>query len=96
MSSVNLIKETEDIDRYVRLGMPEGVEPLAKGVRVLLGRIQELERALMPFARVGARPSDGKELVLVYHKDCQAAFAKLSKALAEAAAPQPEEYLPAE
>ena len=94
--SNNLILEVERIERYMREGFPEGVEPLAKDVPLLLHRINELEVALVPFARAGLQENDGKPLIHVYQKDCKRAFDKLSRRVAIATRPVVVEEYPAE
>lgn len=94
MSNVSL--EVDQIRDYVRRGMPEGGEPVLKSLNILFRRIEELERALTPFARQGLIDNEGKPLIQVYHKDCQTAYRSLSSRYAESLkAPEPE-YLPAE
>jgi hypothetical protein len=92
MAAPNLILQTEQVEDYVRKGAPDGTEPLGRAVPVLLARIQELERALIPFARVAARGNpQNLPLVQVYFKDCESAKLKLSRAAALAVMPQPSE-----
>lgn len=94
MSNVSI--QVEQIKDYMRRGMPEGGEPVIKEIPTLFRRIEELERALVPFARQGLVDNEGKPLVNVYHKDCQHAYRTLSTRFAESLrAPEPE-YLPAE
>lgn len=97
MSNVsNLSIEVEEIRDYVRRGMPEGGEPVLKSLNVLFRRIEELERAVVPFARQAVVDNEGRPLIQVYHKDCQTAYRTLSSRYAESIkAPEPE-YLPAE
>jgi len=87
----------ENIKDYMRRGYPEGVEPLLKEMPILFGRIEELERALIPFARQGVKDNEGKPLVYVNHNDCKKAFNALSsdKAAGPMSTPEPE-YWPAE
>ena len=88
----------ESIKNYMRKGYPEGIAPLLKDIPVLFGRIEELERALVPFARKGPGNNDGVPLLQVYHSDCQKAFNVLSSDKANdgvMTTPEPE-YWPAE
>jgi len=94
MSNVSL--EVENIRDYMRRGMPEGGEPLIKSIPVLFRRIEELERALIPFARQGIKDNEGLPLTQVYHRDCQTAYKALSSKFAESVRPPEPEYLPAE
>jgi len=92
----NLSLEVENIKDYMRKGMPEGAEPVIKSINVLFRRIEELEHALIPFARQGLASNEDKPLILVYHKHCQAAYKTLSARVAESVRPPEPEYLPAE
>ena len=92
----NLSTETDKIIAYYKRGMDDGAEPLIRSMPVLIRRIEELERALIPFARQGLKDNHGLPLIQVYHKDCLNAFKSLSSAAAEAAKPAEPEYLPAE
>lgn len=88
----------ENIKDYMRRGYPEGVEVLLKDMPILFGRIDELERALVPFARKGVANNDGLPLVQVYHNDCKKAYDVLSSDVAQKGVlttPEPE-YWPAE
>ncbi len=90
--AINLILEIEQIEDYVRRGAPEGTEPLAKAMPALFARITELEKALIPFARVAARGNPANTpLTSVYFADCQNALNKLSRDAALAAQPIPSE-----
>lgn len=74
---MNHIPDVERIEHAMRLGWPEGTSELHKEVPVLLKRIQELETALIPFARVAtseATAGMSANLVHVYLKDCVKAF----------------------
>jgi hypothetical protein len=77
----NTIKTIESIKKRIRLGYPEGVDTLSsKQIPQLLARIEELERALEPFARVAAlNATFPTELVNVYLRDCDAALDKLDQ-----------------
>ena len=89
--------EVERVKDYMRRGYPEGIEPLLKSMPVLLGRIEELERALVPFARKGVDDNGGLPLLQVYHADCKKAFNVLSSEKADGPRTTPEpEYWPAE
>lgn len=92
----NLSLEVENIRDYLRRGMPEGGEHVVKSVGVLFRRIEELERALIPFARRGLVDNENKPLINVYHKDCKTAYDVLSEEAARASQPAEPEYLPAE
>lgn len=92
----NLSIEVDQIRDYMRRGMPEGGEPVIKSINVLFNRIEELERALIPFARQGLAKNDNRPLIEVYHKDCQKAFKTLSSRYAQSVKPPEPEYLPAE
>jgi len=61
-----------------------------RDIPLLLARIDELERALQPFARVGNTPS-GSPLVHVYHKDCVSAALMLTPIITIAPAEIPAE-----
>ncbi len=92
MAKPNLIIEVEQIEDYMRRGAPEGTEPLGRAVPMLIARIVELERALMPFARIAARGNPTNvPLVSVYYNDCVKAQEKLSREAALAVMPVPSE-----
>jgi hypothetical protein len=75
----NSIKSVEEVKKRIRFGYPEGVDNLSsKQIPHLLTRIEELERALEPFARVSVINQEfPTELVQVYLKDCDAAREQL-------------------
>lgn len=86
----NLILQVEQVEDYMRRGAPEGTEPLARAMPALIARIEELERALIPFARIAARGNPTNvPLVQVYFSDCQHAQSKLSRQAALAVMPNP-------
>lgn len=90
----NLIVQVEEVQNYLRREMPEGGEWLVRRVPMLLRRIEELERALIPFARQSTREKQLKTkvpLTQVYIKDCDVAMSVLSRAASIAAMPKPTE-----
>jgi hypothetical protein len=90
----NLIVQVEEVQDYLRREMPEGGEWVIRRVPMLLRRIEELERALIPFARQSAREKQFKTkvpLTQVYIKDCDHAMTVLSRAASLAALPAPTE-----
>lgn len=90
----NLILEVEEIEKYIRMELPEGGEWLIKRVPTLLRRINELERALIPFARQASREEAANSklpLTNVNIGDCQKARTILSRQAAIAALPEPSE-----
>ena len=88
--------QVEEIKDYLRRGMPEGGEPVIKSLPVLFRRIEELEHALVPFARQGLANNENKPLIYVYHKDCVTALNILSSKVAKQNLPPEAEYIPAE
>lgn len=89
--------QVEEIKDYMRRGYPEGIEVLLKSMPVLFGRIEELERALVPFARKGVDDNGGLPLLYVNHSDCKKAYGVLSSDMASGPKTTPEpEYWPAE
>ena len=89
----NRSREAERVRIRVKNGFPNGVdEESALDLKVLLMRIDELESALTPFARVAQIPSTS-ELVPVYFSHCQTALS----VMAQNTGPQPmkEFYFPA-
>jgi hypothetical protein len=92
----NLSKAADDIKSYYAKGMEEGAGPLIKDLPILFRRIEELERALAPFARIGLRDNGNLPLIQVYHKDCKHAFETLSEKNALELKKAEEQYLPAE
>lgn len=75
----NRIQVVEQVKKRIRFGYPEGVDTLSsKQIPQLLARIEELERALEPFARASVSNQEfPRELVQVYLLDCDAARDKL-------------------
>src|SRR4051812_11104731 len=68
------------------LGWPEGTTHLYKVIPQLIARIEELENALYPFARVAAAEQGNvapPQLSHVYLKDCKLAFDVLDPKQAE-------------
>lgn len=67
------------IKEEVTKGLPDGLdESLLKNIPILFERIDELERALAPFARaVQPNATSGRELIEVYFKDCVNAMGML-------------------
>lgn len=83
-------------DQYSK-GMPDGIDEryIREAIPVLFRRIEELQNALKPFAKVGlAEKGVNKELVTVYHADCDAACNVM--AYENSIQPKKEEYWPAE
>jgi hypothetical protein len=93
----NHIKLVEEVITRKNKGYPTGVDDTSlKQIPILLKRIEELENALAPFARVASRfDSNTQELVDVYAKDCREAFSALD--LSDSIQLRPQEILyPAE
>jgi hypothetical protein len=94
----NRIRQVEEVIKRVRTGYQNGVDADSqKQIPEMLARIDELERALQPFARIAALNAKfPKELVEVYLHDCNRAWAMLDSK--QSLAPKPEEPfgLPAE
>lgn len=69
----NIINEVNRIrDDYLK-GMPDGLDEkfFANDVPYLFARIEQLENALVPFARVVEQNKGfNKPLIPVYYKDC--------------------------
>jgi hypothetical protein len=78
----NLIALVEEARKRVRAGFPEGSDNIsAQQLPILLRRIDELEAALMPFARIGSRiDSTTPELVDCYRNHCAKAYEVLDPA----------------
>lgn len=72
----NLIKIVEQVEKEYQMGMPDGLtNEFLVNIRVLFGRINELERALIPFARAYSVNKPFKEEMLnIYKSDCENAF----------------------
>lgn len=74
----NLSKLCEDIVKEYTMGMPDGVdEVFLRKLPVLFERINELEQALYPFARLGNRSlsnAEKAELIYCNTKDCVEAY----------------------
>lgn len=80
----NLIPQCQEIEKWIRKGMPGGVQRAHQDIPVLLRRIRELENTLAPFARIAvfnkSVASKPDTLVHATFKDCQEAFNKLDPA----------------
>lgn len=68
--------QIEDIRKRVKAGFPNGVDMEShQHIPLLLGRIDELEHAMLPFARIGSTLSSSEpELREVYTRDLSHAF----------------------
>lgn len=75
----NLTHQVEQVQKRIKMGFPDGVDETSRTqLQVLLARIQELERALIPFARLAIRPAhDTDELIYCYRTDAIAAWQML-------------------
>lgn len=93
----NLMKYVEKLHKDYMRGMPDGLdEEYFKQIPLLFARIDELERALLPFAQTANRERKyGKELVEVYVKDCENAYDMVALEKAREL-PEPEIYYPAQ
>ena len=71
----NRLRFVEKLMDEFRKGMPDGLSiEYFKQVPVLFARIQELEHALVPFARAADRERKFKnELISIYLADCEIA-----------------------
>jgi hypothetical protein len=73
----NHISDVERITDSMRRGWPDGAHDAHREIPKLLQRIQELENALVPFARVAVTEKSSNpqyqlvQLVHVYLKDCE-------------------------
>ncbi len=83
----NKIPAVEAIQKEIKMGYPNGVSEAYKMISVLMARIDELERALQPFARValGDTFSGPEDMVNVYMKHCQGAWRQLDSKQGEQA-----------
>jgi hypothetical protein len=95
---MNHIFIVEEVDKRVRTGYPNGVDETSiKQLPLLLKRIQELENALAPFARIGARSGPGElPLQNCYTKDCVEAYNVLDPSNTWRAKPVQQQEIPAE
>jgi hypothetical protein len=79
----NHINSVANIRKEKALGYPKGTSDLHNAIPYLLARIDELENALTPFARVALSDKDNPTPPLmsqVYTKDCRTAFDALDPA----------------
>jgi hypothetical protein len=62
----------DEIKSMVRKGYPDGLDTAtaARQISVLVARVTELERALLPFVKVGSSPNYGDTMVSVQFKNC--------------------------
>lgn len=77
----NRINQVEEVIRRVKAGFPSGVDTeSASHIPWLLSRIEELEAALVPFARVGATLTNNEPPLREVYTDALAnAYAMLDK-----------------
>lgn len=77
----NLIPQVELVIKRKAAGFPSGVdEESARQIPVLLARIDELERALVPFGKAYLTNQEfPRQLVEVYFKDCAKAWELLDR-----------------
>ena len=91
----NVAVEADLIRRRAKAGFPDGVENTAlRDMQVLLRRVDELERAIVPFVRVGTLPNHGDPMVSLEHRLCVNAAMIMDRLNTAARAPVQEEYLP--
>ena len=78
----NYIKHVELIRREIAKGMPDGLtEDFLRKLPDLFTRIEELERALVPFARAFKNNEQFNDTMLrVYKENCKEAFYVLDSA----------------
>lgn len=76
----NYMRFSEDIRIEMERGLPNGLDNMfSRKLPFLMKRLDELERALAPFARLyDISRNDNQELIYAYKKDCQQAFNVLS------------------
>lgn len=93
----NRILQVEEIIKRVKAGYPSGVDTEShKQIPILLARIEELEAALVPFARIGATLTNNEpEIRDVYTKDVKAAYEVMDRRLAYGPAPIEDFGIPA-
>lgn len=85
-----------DAKRGFQHGIDE--QQYVRDVKILLNRINELERAISPFAKVGTLSSYGDSMVSVSYQNCIDAARVMDRQNSVGAGPRPPEpeYLPAE
>jgi hypothetical protein len=94
----NLSLPVDEIKNTVRRAYPDGLDSAtaAKHISVLVARVNELERALMPFVKVGISPNYGDTMVSVLHQNCADAANVMDRTQSVPVGTKMETFTPAE
>ena len=94
----NYSQPADEIRNMVRRGYPDGLDSqtAVKHISVLIARINELERALLPFVKVGSSPNYGDTMVPVMHQNCADAANVMDRIQSVPAGTKVETFTPAE
>ena len=94
----NYSQPADEIKNIIRRGYPDGLDSAtaARHISILAARIVELERALMPFVKVGSSPNYGDTMVSIMHKNCADAANVMDRTQSVAVGSKIETFIPAE
>jgi hypothetical protein len=94
----NYSQPADEVRNLVRRGYPDGLDSQTgvKHISVLVARVNELERALMPFVKVGSSPNYGDTMVSVLHVNCADAANVMDRTQSIPAGTKIETFTPAE
>lgn len=94
----NYSQPADEIKNVVTRGYPDGLDSqtAVKHISVLLARISELERALLPFVTVGSQPNYGDVMALVKHENCARAAYVMDRTQSVPPGTKVETFTPAE
>jgi hypothetical protein len=94
----NYSQPADEIKNIIRKGYPDGLDSATavKHISVLVARVNELERALMPFVKVGSSPNYGDMMVSVMYKNCADAANVMDRTQSVPVGAKHETFIPAE
>jgi hypothetical protein len=96
----NYAQQADKIYNDAKIGFRHGIDEqqYVRDVKLLCNRINELERVVAPFAKVGTLSNYGDSMVSVTHDNCVAAARVMDRQNSFGAGPKAlePEYLPAE
>jgi hypothetical protein len=94
----NYSQPADEIKSIIRKGYPDGLDSstAAKHISVLAARVNELERALIPFVKVGSSPNYGDTMVSVLFKNCADAANVMDRTQSIPVGSKVETFTPAE
>ncbi len=88
----------DEVKDYARRSYPAGLDnnTAVKHISVLLARVAELERALIPFVKAGMMPNYGDTMIQVLHQNCAEAANVMDRTQSHPLGTKVESFIPAE